>query len=133
LAPGCSLTLDRRAKVIERLEEQKLPNDPTYECTARSSGSKDGERIVVERHQRVLPWRRSAQNGTFAFFIRVGFKPIEFTKHKTAIAVASHDKPPSVTDPLIPARNSGRDEQMPGAVEPAETRSCSPAPTEPPS
>jgi hypothetical protein len=91
--PGANATLDRRAKAIERLEEQKLLlNDPTYKRLVRSSVKKDGERIAVEKLQRVLPWWRSVQNGTFAFFIRVGFKPLEFAKDKTAIAVASLDK-----------------------------------------
>ena len=57
---------------------------------------KDGERTVVEKQQRVLPWWRSVPNGTYAFFIRVGFKPIEFAKDKTAIAVPSLDKLPAV-------------------------------------
>ena len=55
---GANPTLDRRAKVIERLEEQQklLLNDPTYTHTVRTSVKKDGERTVVEKHQRVLPW-----------------------------------------------------------------------------
>jgi hypothetical protein len=68
--PGANPVLDRRAKVIERLEEQKLLlADPTYKRTIRTSVKKDGERIAVEKHQRVLPWWRPVQNGTYAFFI----------------------------------------------------------------
>jgi hypothetical protein len=105
---GANPTLDRRAKVVERLEEQKLLlNDPTYTRTVRSSVKKDGERTIVEKQQRVLPWWRSASNGTIAFFIRVGFKPIEFAKDKTAIAIPSLDKLPTVIDTLITAVRNG--------------------------
>jgi hypothetical protein len=112
--PGANPTLDRRAKIIERLEEQKLLlNDPAYKRTIRSSVKKDGERTVVEKHQRVLPWWRAVPNGTFALFIRVGFKPLEFAKDKTAIAIPSLDKLPSVIDTLIAAvRNGELDEQL---------------------
>jgi len=119
--PGANPTLDRRAKVIERLEEQKLLlTDPTYKRTVRTSVKKDGERIAVEKQQRVLPWWRSVQNGTYAFFIRVGFKPLEFDKGKTAIAVPSLDKLPSVIDTLITAvRNGELDEQLAQAAKQA--------------
>jgi len=105
---GANPALDRRAKVIERLEEQKLIlNDPAYKRTVRSSVKKDGERTTVEKHQRVLPWWRSVPIGTYAFFIRAGYKPIEFDKGRTAIAVASLDKLPSVIDSLITAVRNG--------------------------
>jgi hypothetical protein len=118
---GANPTHDRRAKVIERLEEQKLLlNDPTYKRTIRTSVKKDGERTAVEKHQRVLPWWRSVPNGTYAFFIRVGFKPLEFAKDKTAIAVASLDKVPAVIDTLITAvRNGELDEQLAQAAKQA--------------
>jgi hypothetical protein len=118
---GANPTLDRRAKVIERLEEQKLLlNDPTYTRIVRSSVKKDGERTTVEKHQRVLPWWRSVQNGTYAFFIRAGFKPLEFAKDKTAIAVASLDKLPTVIDTLITAVWNGElDEQLAQAAKQA--------------
>lgn len=87
---GVNPTLDRRAKVIERLEEQKLLlADPTHKRTIRTTVKKDGERTTVEKQQRVVAWWRAVPNGTYAFFIRVGFKPIEFAKDKTAIAVPS--------------------------------------------
>jgi hypothetical protein len=118
---GANPTLDRRAKVIERLEEQKLLlNDPTYTRLVRTSVKKDGERTVVEKHQRVLPWWRPVQNGTYAFFIRAGFKPLEFAKDKAAIAVASIDKLPSVIDTLITAvRNGELDEPLAQAAKQA--------------
>ena len=118
---GANPTLDRRAKVIERLEEQKLLlNDPTYKRAVRTSVKKDGERIAVEKQQRVSAWWRAVANGTYAFFIRVGFKPIEFDKGKTAIAVASIDKIPSVIDTLITAvRNGELDEALAQAAKQA--------------
>jgi hypothetical protein len=79
----------------------------------RSSVKKDGEKSVVERLQRVLPWWRVVQNGTRAFFIRAGFKPPELDKDKTAVAVASLDKLLSVIDTLITAARYGElDEQL---------------------
>jgi hypothetical protein len=118
---GANPTLDRRAKVIERLEEQKLLlNDPTYTRTVRTSVKKDGERTIVEKQQRVSPWWRSVPSGTYAFFIRVGFKPLEFAKDKTAIAVPSLDKLPAVIDTLVTAvRNGELDEQLAQAAKQA--------------
>ena len=118
---GANPVLDRRAKTMERLEEQKLLlNDPTYKRTVRTSVKKDGERIAVEKQQRVSAWWRSVPNGTYAFFIRAGFEPIEFDKGKTAIAVPSLDKLPSVIGTLITAvRNGELDEQLAQAAKQA--------------
>ena len=111
---GPNPVMDRRAKTIERLEEQKqLLNDPAYKRLVRTSVKKDSERVTVEKHQRVLQWWRSMPNGGYAFFIRIGFKPIEFDKGKTAAAVASLDKLPAVIDTLIAAvRNGELDGQL---------------------
>lgn len=50
-------TLDRRNRVIARLEEQRqLFAHPTYTRTVRTTGNEDGEKSVVEKQQRVLPW-----------------------------------------------------------------------------
>jgi hypothetical protein len=62
---------------------------------------------VTEKQQRVLPWWRLLANGSYAFFVRSGVKPIEFEKGKTAIAVPSLDKLPTVIDTLIAAVKSG--------------------------
>src|SRR6476661_6387943 len=122
--PGTNPTLDRRTKVIERLEEQKLlSSDPNYKRTVRTSVKKDGEKTLVEEHQRVLPWWRVAPNGSFVFFIRAGQRPIEFEKGKSAIAVPSLDKIPSVIDTLIAAvRNGELDEQLAQASKAAAAR-----------
>ena len=112
--PGADPTLDRRSKVIARLEEQKrLLNDPNYTRTVRTRTKRDGEKTEIEKHKRVLPWWRLAQDGSFVFFIRAGQKPIEFEKGKSAIAVPSLEKLPSVIDTLIDAvRNGELDDQL---------------------
>src|SRR5262245_35840389 len=70
-APGANPTLDRRQRVIERLEEQKrLVADPNYKRTIRSSIKKDGVKSVVETQHRVMTWWRMTGNGTFVFFVR---------------------------------------------------------------
>jgi hypothetical protein len=49
-------TLDRRSRIIERLEEQKLLlNDPKYVRTVRTWVKKDGYVMPLDRQQRVLP------------------------------------------------------------------------------
>lgn len=61
----------------------------------------------------MLPWWRAVPNGTYAFFVRAGYKPVEFDKGKAAIAVPSLDKLPGVIDTLITAvRNGELDQQL---------------------
>jgi hypothetical protein len=111
--PGGNPMLDRRARVIARFEEQKLIlNDPNYIRTVRTWVRKDGERVMVEKHQRVAPRWRQHSNGSYALFVRSGLKPIEFEKGKTAIAVPSLDKLPSVIDMLITAIRAGEIDQQ---------------------
>jgi hypothetical protein len=113
-ATGGNPILDRRTKIITRLEEQKLIlKDPNYTRTVRNWVKKDGERAMVEKQQRVPLWWRQFPNGSYALFVRSGLKPIEFEKGKAAIAVPSLDKLPSVIDTLITAvRNGELDEQL---------------------
>jgi hypothetical protein len=111
--PGGNPTLDRRTRVIARLEEQKvLLKDPNYTRTVRTWVKKDGERVMVEKQQRVPSWWRQHSNGSYALFVRSGLKPIEFEKGKTAIAVPSLDKLPSVIDTLISAIRAGELDQQ---------------------
>ena len=99
-AIGAIPTLDRRAKIIARLEEQKLLlKDQSYTRTVRNWVEKDGERVMIEKQQRVLPWWRPHPNGSFALFVRSGLKPIEFEKGKSAIAVPSLAVVPMCLDP----------------------------------
>ncbi len=111
---GANPILDRRAKVIARLEEQKLIlKDPNYIRKTNTWVKKDGERVMLEKQQRVPLWWRQHPNGSYALFVRSGLKPIEFEKGKTAIAVSSLDKLPSVIDTLITAvRNGELDQQL---------------------
>jgi hypothetical protein len=93
-------TLDRRTKIIARLEEQKaLLRDPGYMRLVRAWGKNDsGEKAMMEKKQRVLP---------------AGWKPVEFEKGKAAIAVPSLEKLPSVIDTVIAAVRAGElDEQL---------------------
>jgi hypothetical protein len=113
--PNTNPTLDRRATVIARLEEQQLLlADPGYKRTVRSwSKNEAGEKSLVETKQRVLPWWTAQPNGSYAFFIRSGWKAIEFEKGKAAIAVPSLEKLPAIIDTLITAvRNGELDEQL---------------------
>jgi hypothetical protein len=113
---GANPTLDRRAKIVTRLEEQKaLALDPNYKRTIRRREEKDGTKALVEKQQRVLPWWRTAPNGSYALAIRQG-NLVEFEKGKTAISVPSFDKLPSVIDTLISAiRNGELDAQLEAA------------------
>ena len=113
-ATGANPTLDRRARIIARLEEQKaLFADPNYTRTVRTWTKKDGQRVQLESQQRVSPsWRLSA-NGSYVFFVRVGQKALEFDKGKAAIAVSSLDKLPAVMDALMAAVRAGElDDQL---------------------
>jgi hypothetical protein len=118
---GANPILDRRANIIARLEEQKLLlNDPNYTRTERTWVKKDGQLTPVEKQQRVLPWWRVNANGSYAFSVRLGSKPIEFEKGKNAIAVPSLAKMPLVIDILITAvRNGELDEHLAQRKKPA--------------
>jgi hypothetical protein len=63
--------------------------------------------MLSRRQKRVPLWWRQHPNGSYALFVRSGLKPIEFEKGKTAIAVPSLDKLPSVIDTLITAIRAG--------------------------
>jgi hypothetical protein len=106
--------LDRRMKLIARLEDQKLLlNNPNYVRTVRIWTKKDGQLMPVDKQERVLPWWRESGNGSYVFFVRLGGKPIEFEEGKNAIAVPSFDKIPRVIDILITAvRNGELDDQL---------------------
>jgi hypothetical protein len=74
--PGASPVLNRRTTIIARLEEQKLLlADPSYIRVSQRWTKKDGERVPVERRQRVTPWWRVDQSGAYLLFIRSGGNP----------------------------------------------------------
>ena len=122
---GANPTMDRRTNIIARLEDQKrLVSDPAYVRTVRTWVKKDGQRTPVDKQQRVSPWWRVNANGSYVFFVRSGWKPIEFEKGKSAIAVPSLDKIPGIIDTLITAvRNGELDEQLAQAKKPVGTKS----------
>ena len=97
----------RRAKTIDRLEEQKrLLADPSHLRTIKRWVKINGEKSLIEKQQRVFPWWRTGPNG-LVFFVRLGGKPIEFEKGKAGIAVASVEKLPQLIDTLITAVRNG--------------------------
>lgn len=122
--PGTNPALDRRTRVIERLEEQKrLLADPNYKRTVRTWVKQGGEKTQIEKQQRVVPWWRLAPAGGYVFFIRAGWKQIEFEKGKSAIAVPSLDKLPGLIDTLVAAVRGGElDEQLAAAAKSAQMR-----------
>src|SRR3954471_10409265 len=121
---GANPIIDRRSRVIERLEEQKrLLADPNHKRTIRTTVKKDGVKNTVEKQHRVLPWWRMTQNGAYVFFIKASQKPVEFEKGKAAIAVPSLDKLPALIDTLVSAVRSGElDDQLSQAAKAATVR-----------
>ena len=110
--PRADRTLDRRARTIARLEEQKLLlKDPNYTRTVRTWMRKRRE-INCENRQRISPWWRMHSNGSYVLLVRSRLKPIEFEKGKTPIAVPSLDKLSSVIDMLIAAIRTGELDQQ---------------------
>jgi hypothetical protein len=121
---GANPIIDRRSRVIERLEEQKrLLADPNHKRTIRTTVKKDGVKNTVEKQHRVFPWWRMTQNGSYVFFIKASQKAVEFEKGKAAIAVPSLDKLPALIDTLIGAVRSGElDDQLGAAAKAATVR-----------
>lgn len=98
----------RRAKFIEKLEEQKLLlTDPGYVRTIQRTAEVDGVKQAVVRKQRVRPWWKTDPSGQVVMSIKFGAKPIEFEKGKAGIAVPSKDKLPTVINTLIEAVRAG--------------------------
>lgn len=98
----------RRAKFIEKLEEQKLLlADPSYVRTVQRTAEVDGVKQAVVRKQRVKPWWKTDSSGQIVMSVKFGSKPIEFEKGKAGIAVPSKDKLPTVINTLIEAVRAG--------------------------
>jgi hypothetical protein len=107
------LVANRRAKLIERLEEQKalLANASYVRKTQRWTGKGD-ERRQIEKQQRVRPWWRVDASGGLVMSVYHGTKPIEFERGKAGIAVASREKLPALIDSLIGAVRAGELDDM---------------------
>jgi len=114
--------LNRRAKVIARLEDQKrLLADPDYgRIVKKWKKNGDGQKALIEKKQRVLPaWFEV--DGKYVFVVKSGWTSIEFSKGKSAIAVPDLKKLPGIIDTVIAAIKEGElDEQLANAS--SETR-----------
>ena len=98
----------RRAKFVERLEEQKLLlKDPNHVRTVQRWTKVDGERQATTKQQAVRPWWKTDASGQVVMSVKFGAKPIEFEKGKAGIAVGSKEKLPAVIDALIAAVRAG--------------------------
>jgi len=113
---------NRRAKLIERLEEQKaLLTDASYVRKSQRWTGKGDERRQVEKQQRVRHWWRTDASGGLVISVFHGTKPIEFEKGKAGIAVASREKLPALIDSLIGAVRAGELDDMLARVKPVGT------------
>ena len=110
---------NRRAKLVERLEEQRLLlQNPSYvRRTQRWTGKGDARR-QIEKQQRVRPWWRADAAGGVVMSVYYGTKPIEFEKGKGGIVVASRDKLPALIDALIGAAQAGELDDLLARVKP---------------
>ncbi len=103
----------RRAKLVSRLEEQRLLlQNPSYVRTVQRWAGKGDERRQVEKQQRVRPWWRADSSGSLVMSVFYGAKPIEFEKGKAGIAVASRDKLPALVDALVGAAKAGEFDEL---------------------
>lgn len=103
----------RRAKLIERLEDQKrLLAEPNYVRTVQRWTGKGDQRRQVEKQQKVRPWWRLDGSGHVVFALYHGAKPIEFEKGKAGIALQSRDKLPGLIDALVSAVQAGELDEL---------------------
>jgi hypothetical protein len=110
----------RRERLIERLREQKeLVSDPSIVRTTQRIVRKDGAKTIVEIQQKVRPWWRSDEKGQVVFFIRIGWKLLEFEKGKAGVVVGAKEKLPTVIDLLISAVDKG---ELDGVLEATSQR-----------
>ena len=102
-------TLDRRTRIIAQLEEQKsLLKDQAFMRSIRSwVKGEQGEKKLVEKKQRVLPNWRKQPDGSYIFFVRSGWKPIELEKGKAGIFARSANELLASIDILITAVREG--------------------------
>ena len=99
---------NRRAKLVGRLEEQRLLlANPSYVRVVQRWTGKGDERRQIQKQQRVRPWWRADAAGNVVMSVYYGTKPIEFERGKAGIAVASKDKLPALIDALIGAAKAG--------------------------
>ena len=99
----------RRAKLVARLEQQKLlaENPLHVRVVQRWIRQDNGEKALVEIPKRLQPWWRTDETGTTYLKVRCGAKAIEFETGKPAILVKDKSKLASIIDTLIAAINAG--------------------------
>jgi hypothetical protein len=89
----CSPVQRSRSRLIERLEEQKsLLKDPAYVRVVQRWKKLDGERMLTERKLPVRPWWRTDEKGQVVFFVRIGWKPLEFEKGKAGVVAGTMER-----------------------------------------
>ena len=103
----------RRSRLIERLEDQKsLLKDPAYVRVVQRWKKQDGERVLTERKLSVRPWWRTDERGQVVFFVRIGWKPLEFEKGKAGVVAGTMEKLPGIIDTLIGSVRAGELDPM---------------------
>ena len=100
--------LARRAKLIERLQEQKaLIQNPSLTRKIIRKVKKDGQTTAEEHEVKVLPWWRADEKGQVVFFIRSGWRMIELEKGKPGILVGGQERLGPSIDLIIEATKAG--------------------------
>jgi hypothetical protein len=108
VSDGRNPVIQRRARLIEQLEDQlKLLADPAHSRTVSRWTTSDGQRVQTEKTVKVHPWWRTDEKGGIVFFVRHGWKTVEFEKGKAGVIVASEDKLKGVIEALITATKAG--------------------------
>jgi hypothetical protein len=106
--PKVEPLIGRRKKLVERLHEQKrLVDDPTVTRAVQRWSTQDGQRVMTEKKLKVSPWWRTDEKGATVFFVRVGWRAVEFEKGRPGVVVPSRDKLKEVIDVLIAATERG--------------------------
>ena len=107
--PNTDPVMRRRARLIERLEQQKaLCADPNFHLTVqRWVKGEDGNKQLVNKSKRIKRWWRTDPSGMTSLIVRHGAKPLEFVAGKPAIAVGDKSKLPEVIEQLITAARAG--------------------------
>jgi hypothetical protein len=108
LPVGSNPTMNRRLRLIRRLEEQaRLVADPSYIRVTTSFKGKGAERTQVERKQRVSSWAKEQIDGSVIFTVKIGMSPVELSPGKPGILVASKADLPSTIETLVAAVRDG--------------------------
>ena len=102
-------TFFRRERLLQRLQEQlQLAKDASYApVIKRWKKGEDGVKRPVDHIRRLKPWWKVDENGFVVLTVRYGFKPLEFEKGKSAIAVGTLDRLEGVLATLMSATRNG--------------------------